>query len=104
LSIYKPPDWIGFFSALSDPTRRAILHGLKRRPATINEIAKQFPVSLNANFQTRHGAGTGRTVAAGDSRAGAPCVAAEDVFDGLQGGVSSVREAAACSNLLLSVV
>jgi DNA-binding transcriptional ArsR family regulator len=37
-----------FFSALADPTRRAILHGLKRRPATIFEIAKQFPVSLNA--------------------------------------------------------
>jgi DNA-binding transcriptional ArsR family regulator len=36
------------FSALSDPTRRAILRALTRRPATINEIAKPFPVSLNA--------------------------------------------------------
>jgi DNA-binding transcriptional ArsR family regulator len=36
------------FSALADPTRRAILQGLKRRPATINEIARPFPVSLNA--------------------------------------------------------
>ena len=36
------------FSALADPTRRAILEGLKRRSATINEIAKPFPVSLNA--------------------------------------------------------
>jgi|SRR5690349_17553973 DNA-binding transcriptional ArsR family regulator len=36
------------FSALADPTRRAILHSLTRRPATINEIAKPFPVSLNA--------------------------------------------------------
>lgn len=36
------------FSALSDPTRRAILHGLTRHQATINEIAKPFPVSLNA--------------------------------------------------------
>lgn len=36
------------FSALADPTRRAILQGLKRRSATINEIAKPFPVSLNA--------------------------------------------------------
>lgn len=36
------------FSALSDPTRRAILKALARRPATINEIAKPFPVSLNA--------------------------------------------------------
>ena len=36
------------FSALGDRTRRAILHRLMRRPATINEIAKPFPVSLNA--------------------------------------------------------
>ncbi|HWX56509.1 MAG TPA: metalloregulator ArsR/SmtB family transcription factor [Verrucomicrobiae bacterium] len=36
------------FSALSDPTRRAILQALTRRPATINEIAKPFDVSLNA--------------------------------------------------------
>jgi DNA-binding transcriptional ArsR family regulator len=36
------------FSALADPTRRAILRSLTRRPATINEIAKPFPVSLNA--------------------------------------------------------
>jgi DNA-binding transcriptional ArsR family regulator len=36
------------FSALADPTRRTILQALSRRPATINEIAKPFPVSLNA--------------------------------------------------------
>ena len=36
------------FSALADPTRRAILRRLSRRPATINEIAKPFGVSLNA--------------------------------------------------------
>ena len=36
------------FFALADPTRRAILRALTRRPATINEIAKPFPVSLNA--------------------------------------------------------
>jgi DNA-binding transcriptional ArsR family regulator len=36
------------FSALADPTRRAILQALTRRPATINEIAQPFPVSLNA--------------------------------------------------------
>ena len=43
-----PPELDRVFSALSDPTRRAILHTLARRPATINEIAKPFPVSLNA--------------------------------------------------------
>ena len=36
------------FSALGDSTRRAILQRLRRHPATINEIAKPFPVSLNA--------------------------------------------------------
>jgi DNA-binding transcriptional ArsR family regulator len=36
------------FSALADPTRRAILRRLTHRPATINEIARPFPVSLNA--------------------------------------------------------
>ena len=36
------------FSALADPTRRAILRRLSDRPATINEIAKPFRVSLNA--------------------------------------------------------
>ena len=37
----------GVFSALGDPTRRAILQTLAERPATITEIAKPFPVSLN---------------------------------------------------------
>ena len=36
------------FSALADPTRRAILQKLTSRPATIKEIAAPFPVSLNA--------------------------------------------------------
>lgn len=36
------------FSAVADPTRRAILASLRARPATITEIARLFPVSLNA--------------------------------------------------------
>ena len=36
------------FSAVADPTRRAILRSLANNPATITEIAKPFPVSLNA--------------------------------------------------------
>jgi DNA-binding transcriptional ArsR family regulator len=36
------------FSAVADPTRRAILTALAQRPATVSEIAKPFPVSLNA--------------------------------------------------------
>src|SRR5258708_28282445 len=36
------------FSAVADPTRRAIVRRLARRPATISEIAKPFNVSFNA--------------------------------------------------------
>ena len=36
------------FAAVADPTRRAILDTLARRPATIGEIARPFPVSFNA--------------------------------------------------------
>jgi len=36
------------FFAIADPTRRAILQSLARRPATITEIAEPFPISLNA--------------------------------------------------------
>ena len=36
------------FAAVSDPTRRAILAALAQKPATITEIARPFPVSLNA--------------------------------------------------------
>ena len=36
------------FSALADPTRRAILQTLSQNPSTISEIAKPFPVSFNA--------------------------------------------------------
>ena len=35
-------------AAVADPTRRAIVQILARGPATISEIAKQFPVSFNA--------------------------------------------------------
>ncbi len=36
------------FRAVADPTRRAILERLRRKPATVTEIAKPFAVSLNA--------------------------------------------------------
>ncbi len=42
------PELDRIFSALADPTRRAILRALTARPATINEIARPFPFSLNA--------------------------------------------------------
>lgn len=36
------------FAAIADPTRRAILRSLARRPATITELRRPFPVSFNA--------------------------------------------------------
>jgi DNA-binding transcriptional ArsR family regulator len=36
------------FAAIADPTRRAIVRKLARRPATITEVARPFPVSFNA--------------------------------------------------------
>ncbi len=36
------------FSALADPTRRAILSRLTLGEATVNELAEPFPVSLQA--------------------------------------------------------
>jgi DNA-binding transcriptional ArsR family regulator len=44
----QTPELDRIFSALSDPTRRAILRALSRGSATINEIAQPFYVSLNA--------------------------------------------------------
>lgn len=38
----------GVFGAIADPTRRAILRQLGSSPARVTEIAKNFPVSLNA--------------------------------------------------------
>ena len=36
------------FAAIADPTRRAIVQILARKPATISQIARPFPVSFNA--------------------------------------------------------
>ena len=45
---YHPTELDRVFAALADPTRRSILKALRRRPATITELARPFPVSLNA--------------------------------------------------------
>ena len=36
------------FSAIADPTRRAILQEIARKPSIITDLARRFPVSLNA--------------------------------------------------------
>jgi DNA-binding transcriptional ArsR family regulator len=38
----------GVFGAIADPTRRAILQHLGRSPARVTDIARRFPMSLNA--------------------------------------------------------
>jgi DNA-binding transcriptional ArsR family regulator len=43
---YQPEVLDRTFSALSDPTRRAILERLGRGPATISELAHPFGISL----------------------------------------------------------
>lgn len=45
---YVEPSLNHVFGAVADPTRRAILEKLARKPATVTEIAAPFPVSLNA--------------------------------------------------------
>ena len=45
---YKSDALNRVFSAVADPTRRAILQKLAGRSATVTEIARCFPVSLNA--------------------------------------------------------
>lgn len=45
---YKSPTLDHVFAAMADPTRREILAALSRKPATVGEIARPFPISLNA--------------------------------------------------------
>src|SRR5215813_303555 len=41
----------GLLGAFSDPTRQAVLNLLRRRPATVGELAMQLPVSRPAVSQ-----------------------------------------------------
>ena len=45
---YPTPSLDTVFAAVADPTRRAILRRLGRQPARVTDIARSFPVSLNA--------------------------------------------------------
>ncbi len=45
---YKAAALDRVFAAVADPTRRAILDALGRKPAPVTEIARRFPISLNA--------------------------------------------------------
>jgi DNA-binding transcriptional ArsR family regulator len=45
---YKPATLDRVFASIADPTRRAILEALGRKPASVTEIAGRFPISLNA--------------------------------------------------------
>lgn len=59
------------FSALSDPTRRAVLERLGQGPATVTELAEPFDISLTAIKKHLHvleGAGLVVTEKVGRSR------------------------------------
>jgi DNA-binding transcriptional ArsR family regulator len=63
----------GVFSALADPTRRAILARLAEGEATVNELAKPFAVSLQAvskHLKVLEGAGL---ISRGRSAQWRPC-------------------------------
>jgi len=65
---YNPGLLDQVFTAVADPTRRAILAALARRPAKVTEIARPFPVSLNAiskHIKTLERAGLIRRVVVG---------------------------------------
>lgn len=47
--VHRSPEMLdAVFGAIADPTRRVILQQLGRSPARVTDIAKRFPVSLNA--------------------------------------------------------
>jgi DNA-binding transcriptional ArsR family regulator len=77
------------FAALADPTRRAILERLAAGEATVSELAKPFPVSVQAiskHLKVLEGAGLivrGKTAQLRPSRiAGAPLKEAADWIEG----------------------
>ena len=47
----QSPDLSRLFSALADPTRRAMVERLSRGPAPVSELAKPLPMSLPAAMQ-----------------------------------------------------
>ncbi|HEX5227204.1 MAG TPA: metalloregulator ArsR/SmtB family transcription factor [Bryobacteraceae bacterium] len=44
-------DQQGILGALSDPTRQSVVHLLRKRPATVGELAERLPVSRPAVSQ-----------------------------------------------------
>uniref|UniRef100_UPI0030D9AF05 autorepressor SdpR family transcription factor n=1 Tax=uncultured Maricaulis sp. TaxID=174710 RepID=UPI0030D9AF05 len=58
------------FKALSDPTRREVLHMLKAGPLSAGDLAAAFPVSrptMSAHFNVLRAAGLVSTEKAGES-------------------------------------
>ena len=62
------PEQIDVFHALGDPTRRAVLDGLRRGPRAVNDIAAEFPISrpaISKHLRVLLGAGLVEQKAAG---------------------------------------
>ncbi|MEM7416891.1 MAG: metalloregulator ArsR/SmtB family transcription factor [Gemmatimonadota bacterium] len=79
------------FSALSDPTRRAILERLSRGEATVKEIAKPFSISqpaISRHLKVLEEAGLISRRIEGASR---PCRLREDALDGIEEWLELLR-------------
>jgi DNA-binding transcriptional ArsR family regulator len=83
------------FSALSDPTRRAILARLARGEATVMELARPFEMtqpSISRHLKVLEGAGLIVRRAEGTKR---PCRLATDGIEAIDQWLSTLRQALA---------
>jgi DNA-binding transcriptional ArsR family regulator len=66
-----PAQLDGVFVALADPTRRAVIRRLGRGPASVGDLAREFPISLPSfmkHVRMLEGNGLIRTVKSGRVR------------------------------------
>lgn len=79
------------FSALADPTRRAILERLSRGEATVKDLAKPFPISqpaISRHLKVLEDAGLVARRVEGATR---PCRLQADALDGIEEWLELLR-------------
>ena len=79
-------------SALADPTRRAILARLSRGPATVNEIAKPFDISLPAVSRHLTVLESAGLIVRGREAQWRPCTLRPEPLKQLDGWLSKYRQ------------
>ena len=79
-------------SALADPTRRAILARLSRGPATVNEIAKPFDISLPAVSRHLKVLESAGLIVRGREAQWRPCTLRPEPLKQLDGWLSKYRQ------------